>query len=464
MFCSRWFLFLALGCLFLSADSPARSQPPDDGELIRRVGELAGRAVLDHGAVSFSVAVARGEKVLFAGAFGMADLEHEVAASSGTMFRIGSITKQFTAAAVMRLKDQGKLSLDDDILRFLPDYPTQGHTVTIRHLLTHTSGIGIYTTPEFMQNRTSLELTPAQVLAEFKDDPFEFAPGEKWSYNNSAYYLLGLIIEKAAGKPYGQFLQDEFFGPLKLTCTRYDSTGEVIRNRAQGYRLEAGRLVNDQPFAMGIPGGAGGLISTAGDLVRWQMALAGGQVVSADSWKEMCTPVVLNGGEVRNYGLGLQLREYRGRKRIGHGGGIAGFNSMLSFFPEQELHIAVISGSEDASASDLADAIAFSALGLVEEEILDLELSADAMRCYAGRYRLEDGSLDAAVFVRDGKLFLQATGQPEFRLKAQGNHEFRADFDTDVKLVFAAGDEPAPSFILHQGGSKIAAKRIPDGG
>jgi D-alanyl-D-alanine carboxypeptidase len=440
------------------------AQPPTDEELIRRVDELVTAALKQPGAVGFSVAAARGDTIVLAKGYGLAEVEHDVAASADTMFRIGSITKQYTAAAIMRLYEQGKLGLDDDMHKFLPDFPTQDHTVTIRHLLTHTSGIHSYTSDgEFMQNRTGLELTHEQLLAEFKDDPFDFAPGEKWAYNNSGYYLLGMIIEKISGKPYGQYVQDEFFTPLKLTRTRYDSTSEVIKNRAQGYRTEGDKLLNDQSMAMSIPGGAGGLIASAQNMVRWQMALTTGHVVSQDSFKQMCTPVTLSDGKTRDYGFGLAMKAYRDQPWIGHGGGIFGFNSMMVYFPDHHLHIAVISNGQNAPSAALLNTIADVALGLPKDEIRDLVLTAEQMRRYLGTYKLADVPLEAKVFIRDGKLFAQATNQPEFRLMPQGNHEFRADFDNAVKLVFGAEGDEASSFILHQGGGKVTASRIPEG-
>ena len=445
------------------ASAQVVAQPPSDTELIRQVDELTSAALKQPGAVGFSVAVARGNTMIVAKGYGLAEVEHQVSADADTMFRIGSITKQYTAAAIMRLHEQGKLGLDDDMHEFLPDFPTQGNTVTIRHLLTHTSGIHSYTSDgEFMHKRTGLELTHDQLLAEFKDDPFDFAPGEKWAYNNSGYYLLGMIIEKISGKPYGEFVEDEFFTPLNLTRTRYDSTPQVIKNRAQGYRWENDNLLNDLSMAMSIPGGAGGLIASAQDMVRWQIALTSGQVVSAESFKQMCTPVTLSNGKTKDYGFGLVMKEHRGQPYIGHGGGIFGFNSMMSYFPNQQLHIAVVSNSQDASSGDLLNQIANVALGLPKEEIRDLELTAEQMHRYLGTYKLADIPLEAKVFARDGKLFAQATDQPEFRLMSQGEHEFRADFDPSVKLVFAPDGDLAPSFMLHQGGGKIMATRIPE--
>ncbi len=377
------------------------------------------------------------------------------------MFRIGSITKQFTAAAIMRLIEQGHVGLDDSMNKYLPDFPTRGHTVTIRHLLTHTSGIASYTSDEsFMRDRTANELTHDQVLAEFKDDPFDFAPGEKWAYNNSGYYLFGMIVEKVSGKSYAAYVQDEFFTRLGLTRSRYDSSSDVIKNRAQGYRVIDGKVANDKPMAKSIPGGAGGLMCSAGDLVRWQMALVSGNVVSEESFAMMTTPVVLPDGKSTEYGFGLALQTYRDHASIGHDGGITGFNSMMKYLPAEKLHIAVISNSESAGSNALWDAIAKEALAIRAEMISDLPLTAAEVERYVGSFKFEQIQLDTRIFVEDGKLMVQGKNQPSFRLLFQGDSEFRAEFDHDVKLVFDAEGEKAASFVLQQGGGRQVAKRV----
>jgi hypothetical protein len=190
------------------------------------------------------------------------------------------------------------------------------------------------------------------------------------------------------------------------------------------------------------------------------MALMNGKVVTPESVKEMCTPVTLADGRTHDYGFGLAMREYRGHRYVGHAGGIFGFNSVLYCFPDTQLHIAVISNSQDFPSAELFHDIASIALGLGEEQIHDLELTEEQMRRYVGTYQLADIPMQAKVFVRDGKLYSQATDQPEFRLMAQGEHEFRADFDTSVRLVFSAEGDVAPSFVLHQGGGKITASRV----
>ncbi len=316
------------------------------------------------GAVGLSIAVARGTTMIFEEGAGLAEVEHDVEANAQTMFRIGSVTKQFTAAAIVRFAEEGTLEIDEDFRAYLPDYPETEEVITVRHLLTHTSGIPSYTGlgPSW-QATVAHELAHEELLSLFEHLALEFSPGTKWNYNNSGYYLLGMIIEAQSGQDYGTHLADTLFRPLGLTRTRNGSNEAIIKNRAQGYRLIQGVLHNDGLIGMSQPGAAGALLSTAGDLVRWQLALVGRKVVGAVSYEEMTTPFLLPSNRDTGYGFGLQLGESQGHQRVSHGGGIFGFNSILVYYPEAELSIAVISNSEDYDSSSLERRLAGILLG-----------------------------------------------------------------------------------------------------
>jgi len=326
--------------------------------LAERVGELARRAIDDTPAVGLSVAVAVGDEMLVAEGYGLAEKEHGVAADADTLFRIGSITKQFTAAAVMRMVERGKIELDADMRTYLPDFDTGEHTVTVRQLLTHTSGIPSYTSlgPEW-ERTIPLELTHAELMGLVEGKPFDFPSGSAFRYDNSGYYLLGMILEEVGGKPYAELVQTEFFGPLGLERSRYDSNVDLIPNRAQGYQTVEDAVANDGLIGMSQPGAAGALISTAKELVLWQRALVGGMVVGLDSYVEMTTPHTLADGSKTGYGFGLGIREQDGSTVISHGGGINGFNSILSYWVEEDLSIAVISNCEGFPATSLQEQI-----------------------------------------------------------------------------------------------------------
>lgn len=262
----------------------------------------------------------------------------------------------------MKLVERGELELDDPISDYLPNFDTAGRTVTVRQLLNHTSGVPSYTSqPGFMSRAAPLDLDHQELLEYIAGVDFDFEPGESWQYSNTGYYLLGMIIEVVADRSYAGFVQDEFFAPLRLRRTRYGSETELIPGRAQGYAFdtESGEHRNDALISMTVPGAAGGLVSTAGDLVRWQIALTNGRVVSPGSYEEMITSAVETGQGSTRYGFGLQLQKIGDQRVIGHGGEIPGFNSSMSWLPDQGLYTAVISNSEALPSALIEQQIIF---------------------------------------------------------------------------------------------------------
>lgn len=367
--------FLRATALLLALSFPVSGAPitvapgarGDDG-LAREIDALVREAMQAPAAVGLSVAVAVGDEMVLAEGYGLAEVEHDVPADADTLFRIGSVTKQFTAAAIVRLAEQGKLYIDDDVRSFLPDYPTHGHEVTLRHLLTHTSGIRGYTElgPAFWSD-AAVELTHDEMVARWKDLPFQFPPGTRWAYSNSGYYLLGMVVEEVSGRTYAEYLAQELFEPLELTHIRYDSNVDIVKNRAQGYRLVDGVLANDGLIATSRPGAAGALIASAKDLVRWQIALVSGEVVRPESYEEMTTPFLLDDNTETKYGFGLMLAELEGRPCVRHGGGIFGFNAELLYLPEERVSVAAISNCEGFRAENVAFAVAREVLRDVSE-------------------------------------------------------------------------------------------------
>lgn len=455
----RPLVVLLLSSLFFStipSASAATRVQASQSDPTAKIDALAAKHLAEPGGVGLSIAIAQRGKVVLAKGYGLADAEFDVPANDQTMFRIGSVTKQFTAALVMRLVEQKKLALDDELARYVPDFPLQGRKVTIEQLLQHTSGIKSYTDiGEEWRKVWPLELTHAELLALVQDAPFDFEPGTDWRYNNTGYYLLGMVIEKVTGKSYAEELQ-AMVAPLGLTRTRYDSNRDLIKNRAQGYGLEGKRLVNDQMIGMAQPGAAGGIVSTAADLVHWQMALGSGKVVRPESFARMCTPTVLPNGRDTGYGFGLSMDEWADKARVQHGGGIFGFNSMLFWLPSEDLHVAVISNGEPVSSGDLADEIAYAVLGIERATVKDEPIPAELIARSIGDYVFTDIGLEAKIFERAGKLMVQGKGQGAFRVLWQGGSEFRAEFDTEVRLIFA---EDGKSLVLHQGGGKANGVR-----
>lgn len=382
-------------------------------------------------------------------------------AAERTVFRIGSITKQFTAAAVMKLVEEEKLSLDNELTKYLPEYPTSGRRVTIRHLLEHTSGIKSYTSlGQRWVEKIRLDLTHEELLALFKDEPFDFEPGTKFLYNNSGYYLLGMIIERVTGKSYADHMSETFFRPLGLESTSYCSERALIRQRARGYTVREGALFNAEPLSMTQPYAAGALCSTVQDLVRWQEALVGGEVVSKASYRAMTTSGKLADGTSTGYGFGLALGELEGRPLVGHDGGINGFATSLSYLPGEELTVVVLANSEAANPTRLGQRIMRRALGITEPVIKALPLEPKELARYEGIYDL--GALQLRIFAEEGRLRAQGTNQPAFDIVYQGEHTFVADpkLDIGIKLVFKVEGARSSGLTLYQSGIVMPAPRI----
>jgi len=305
-----------------------------------------------------SVLVARGADVVFSKAYGFANVEWDIPNTPTTKFRIGSITKQFTAASILLLEERGKLKVEDPVSKHLADAPPAWNAVTIAHLLTHTSGIASFTGfPEY-RSRQPFATSTEQIVSWFRDKPLEFQPGEKMNYSNSGYVLLGYIIERVTGDSYERFVQQNIFAPLGMKDSGYDSNSAIIRNRAAGYSPGPGGRVNAGFVHMSIPHAAGALYSTTEDLLRWEQGLFGGKLLSPASLQKMTTP-----GK-NDYAFGVVVRTENGHKAIAHGGGIEGFNTSLVYLPDDRLTVVVLSNMNGPAADELTPKLAATALGL----------------------------------------------------------------------------------------------------
>ena len=331
----------------------AQAAPPSAGDLT-----LAGvvRAAVREQRFMGAVLVARGDSVLLDDAYGSADLEWGVPNRPTTRFRIASLTKQFTAAGILLLEERGRLRLTDPVSRHLPDAPAAWREVTLFHLLTHTAGIPNLTAfPDFPARKAEDE-TPDALIARFRDRPLEFAPGTAHRYSNSGYILLGRVLERASGQPYGDFLREHLLAPLGMHDTGVDSTGAVLPRRARGYRVGGAGLEHAAYLSMTIPFAAGNLYSTTRDLLRWERALFGGRVVSRAALARMTTPFR------DDYALGLSVFPQDGQTVIRHGGGIDGFATAMSYYRESGLTVIVLSNVETVNAGKLARDLATVAL------------------------------------------------------------------------------------------------------
>ena len=306
-----------------------------------------------NGQFNGTVLVAEQGQVIFKKGYGMANMEWNIANTPDTKFRLGSITKQFTAMLIMQLVEQGKLKLDGKITDYLPDYPkATGSKITIHHLLTHTSGIPSYTGfPKFFENDSRDPYTPEAFTKKFTDLPLEFEPGSKFAYDNSGYFLLGVLIEKVTGNSYAEVLQDRILTPLKLTNTGYDLAGPLIIKRAAGYEKRNGGYVNAPYLDMSIPYAAGSLYSTVNDLYKWDQALYTDKLLSAKNKASMFTPFLAHyayGWNVGKTNVG-QLKD--SLLLIEHGGGINGFNTLISRLPKDRQLVVLLNNTGGAPLS-----------------------------------------------------------------------------------------------------------------
>jgi CubicO group peptidase (beta-lactamase class C family) len=323
---------IALVLMAFSAAALAQDLAPKADEIVN--------AYVKQKKFSGSVFVAKGGKIILSKGYGMANYELDVPNTPQTKFRLGSITKQFTAMAIAQLQERGSLSVDDPISKYLPDFPKPaGDKVTIFHLLTHTSGIPSFTGfPDYQQIKMS-RFNGEKLIAWLKDKPLEFTPGEKFKYNNSGYFLLGYLIEKVSGKPYEQFVQENIFTPLAMTSTGFDRNSALIKNRAAGYTVKGKDLENSEYIDMTVPGGAGAMYSTVEDLYLWDRALYTEKLVKKATLEKIYTPFK------DNYAYGWVVDQQFNRKRITHGGGIDGFNTTIVRFVNDDTCIIALSNT-----------------------------------------------------------------------------------------------------------------------
>lgn len=364
-----------------------------------------------------AVLVAQKGRIIYHKAFGMANLELGVPLRPDHVFRIGSVSKQFTAAAILQLMEQGKLSLDDDLTRFIPDYPTMGKKITVEHLLTHTSGIKSYTemkewTPEVHRK----DFTPAALVDFFKNQPMDFEPGTQYQYNNSGYILLGYIIEKVSGESYGAYISEHIFKPLGMHNSYYGDVEPVIRNRAAGYSRSGtgGAYTNAAFLSMTQPYAAGSLLSTVEDLYTWTKALHNGKVIKPESFKKATTPYILPNGSSTHYGYGLQMGNLFGSPTVEHSGGINGFLSDLVYLPKEDVCVAILTNCDCEPPRDLSAKVAALAIGKPFAPAA-IQVDAATLEQYTGVYE-NDKKEQRIITVENGQLYSLRTGGSRYKI------------------------------------------------
>ena len=378
---------------------------------------------------SGTVLVAQHGVPIFRRAYGFANREWRIANTLETKFRIASVTKQFTAAAILQLGEQGRLSLDDPVSKYYTGAPSAWASISLHHLLTHTSGIPSYTNAPLSELYSSsrIDRTPEALIALTRDKPLEFLPGSKFAYDNTGYLLLGQIIETVSGQSYAVYLENRIFGPLGMRHTGYDENTQILPARASGYTLDNRGLRNAYFISMTQPYAAGSLYSTAGDLLIWDQALHASKVISASSVAAMFT----------DYGFGYGFGEYIGKMQghlvWGHAGGINGFTSKLTRYPAEELTVIVLSNLENAEVDKITEELAESAFGEWVKPT-EVTVAPAILDEYAGAYLLAPGVV-LRVRREGDHLTLQLTRRGRAQLYASAEHAFFAKV-VDSKLVF----------------------------
>lgn len=423
-------------------------------------------------AFSGYVHVTRGGKVLYSKAFGYADRASKRAATAETNFRIGSVTKQFTATAILLLEAEGKLALTDPIKKHIPEFPAAQGAVTVHQLLTHTGGVPSYTAMKEVMEKRAEPKTPQQLMELTWNKPLEFSPGTKWSYSNSGYIILGVLIEKLSGMPYAEFMKKRIFDPAGLTRT-VAGDAEGMTDRAEGYQVKNDQIVAANKIHMSVPYAAGNIRSTANDLVKWHEALKGTAILSEASKKKLYTP------DKQDYAYGWAVKKKDGKTIIGHGGGIDGFLTDYVRVIEDDLVIVVWNNAMNASPSKVSIAARTVAAGGTPEPIKVLTPSKADPKLLAqcsGTYNMDAASQEQVkkmapealdkvktitVTAKTDHLVLKPVGLPELpvRLKSTGN--FHSDVGGVTMVCKPAPGKPATEIRLEQGPIKSRFTRKP---
>lgn len=430
--------------LLLVAHCPAQ-------QLASQVDEYMSAAIKSSG-FSGSILVARDGQVVVSRGYGMANLEDEVPNTPQTRFRLGSLTKQFTAVAILMLQERGALGVQDSICKYLPQCPAAWQPITLHHLLTHTSGI-----PNSEYTETiKLPMSAANTVERLSNKPLEYTPGRLFRYSNSNYILLGHIIERASGQSYVAFLQEHIFQPLQMTDTGYDNPRRILKHRAAGYSMRGETVINALYIDMSIPYSAGGLYSTVEDLYRWDQALYTEKLLTRKSLAMMFTPFK------GNYGYGWYIAEQDGHRFISHSGWLDGFAASFGRYPEDRVTVIILSNLDSAPANTIARNIGAIALGLrhaAPEERRAIKIDSRIYGAYVGRYELAPNFI-VTITEEGDRLMGQASGHPQVELFPQSENEFFVK-EFDAKIRFVKGDRGQVTHaVVSLNGQDTEAKKL----
>lgn len=413
-----------------------------------------------------AILVAKDGKVVYRKGFGYADVKNNIPVTPDTKFRIGSVTKQFTAAAILKLQENNLLNVNDKLSKYIPDFP-RGEEVTIYQLVTHISGIHSYTSNPTFLDKVTTTISPDSLVNAIKKDPYDFNPGEKMLYNNSGYFILGYIISKVSGKPYATYLKETFFDPLDMNNTGVHYAGIKLEHEAKGYSKKDDGYDESLNWDMSWAGGAGAIYSIVDDLLKWNEALHAGKVLSEKSMKEALTPAVLKNGDApaMKYGYGLGFDSFRGEDIVGHSGGLHGFITQLSYYPKEKLTVVMFSNTDQPDVNfdnkKIAEAFLWDKLDKQVSYVEATEKPKD-LQSLTGRYEIMFAGV-LTVSTEDDKLYAQLSGQQKFQIFPLSDTEFFWKI-VDAKVKFIKDEKgQAKQAIIYQNGQELKGDRLKDG-
>lgn len=413
-----------------------------------------------------SVLVSKNGEIIYEKGFGYADIGNKVPVTPDTKFRIGSITKQFTAAAILKLQEEKKLNIQDVVSKYIPGFP-KGNEITLRHLLTHTSGLHSYTDRPSFFKFVTLPISLSALVDTIQAQPYDFAPGNKWNYCNSGFVLLGYIVEKISGKSLAIYLNDTFFEPLGMNNTGIYETNKLIDNEAYGYSFNGNKIIKAINWDMSWAAGAGALYSTVRDLNIWNEALFNGKVLTEESLKAAFTSSLLNNKQKTNYGYGWFIQNIRGSEFISHGGGLNGFLSYLGRQPENKFTVIVLCNSTPPpsglsptnSASLISEYILWPEMIKQPTFASDIPVDEKLINAYVGRYDYGQGAV-LTVTLEGKQLYAQMTGQGKYPIFPSSKDEFNWKI-VDASVKFVVDEKGKVIYLLHhQNGQQIEAKKL----
>jgi len=418
-----------------------------------------------------SILIAKDGKPIYKKAFGKSNMELNTSMQLENVFQIGSITKQFTAISILILEEQGKLMIDDEIVKYIPDYPTKGNIITIHHLLNHTSGIKNRTPAGNKQGVISkTDMSSNELIDYFKHEPIDFNPGDSFKYSNAGYILLGRIIEIVSGQSYEDFIENNIFKKIGMSSSFYGSMKEIIKNRASGYQINQNTVNNADYMSLTLPYAAGSILSTVDDLLKWQNALNSNTLIKRSSFEKAIKPSVLNNGKIIPYGYGFRIANLKGSPVIAHTGSTKGFTSIVLFLPKEKVYIVALTNCNCKNVSEVSKKIANifinKPISSERSSLNDtsslkrksIRVSSELLKQFSGTYRVKM-NVNITIGLDDNdNLYLLAPGQSKkIELFPENENHFYVKVSS-AEITFNKNEKnKVVSLTLNQSGRQILA-------